>query len=328
MAALRPPEHLATTVFEDVTILPVERVPVPLRHAGAACIGGYDSERGCLDALAHRSGRATMPAPPYRAPEEHWPGTFVYGGILWPQFGHFLLEGLCRAWGARDRPDLPMVWHRMAAGGGMSSWQQGVLDVLSLNGRVHRIVERPVRIERLLVPEQGLVLGQYFHRTHAQALAVHPFRSPVAQRRVWLSRAALSPGLIRVLGEEDIEPLLLAAGWDVVQPERLSVPEQLAALEDASLIAGFEGSAFHSLVLGRNIRARVAIVTGPRPLGHAYPMIGVAKGLTQFALEVPMVTVPRPGGRPLARIEDPRVVLRLLEVLEDDTTAATTAMQQ
>ena len=37
-------------------------------------------------------------------------GTAIYMGVLPRQYGHFILEGLSRAWFAKQRPDLPVVW--------------------------------------------------------------------------------------------------------------------------------------------------------------------------------------------------------------------------
>ena len=314
------PAALGFQLLEDVTLLPCARAHPPLVTARGGGIGfrlgGYDSDGRWSRALAHGRNDELATPPPPRAAEAEWAEECVYGGILWGHFGHFLLEGLSRAWGIAERPDLPVVWRRAPARAEFTAWQREILEILGLGGREHRVVERPVRIRRLWVPDQGFMLRRFFHPRHAAALGVHPFRPPVPGRRVWLSRSGLPEQLARIAGEAEFEAILAADGWTILHPERLPVREQLRAIEDAAAVAGFEGSAFHLLVLGRDIGARVAILGRGRNILHAYAMIGLVKELDQFGLRVATEPQPAASNQPSSRLLDPaEAATRLRDVL-------------
>lgn len=137
-----------------------------------------------------------------------------------------------------------------------------MLDAAGGGGRTHHFVDAPVLVEDILVPEQGHILGERHHPALDAVIARHRFHKPLPGRRVWLSRSTLAreggSGLVE--READLEALLRAEGWEVVHPERLTVPDQLAACEQAEVIAGFAGSAFHLLLLGYGVRARVLLL--------------------------------------------------------------------
>jgi hypothetical protein len=314
-----PPETLGLQLIENATLLPVARAHPPLLAARSGglgfLLGAHGAGKGWVRALAHERHGETATPPTSREAEEEWSGEYVYGGILWSHFGHFLIEGLSRAWGLPSRPGLPVVWHRTGGAGPrvpQTPWQRDILDVLGHGGREHRVVERPVRIAKLWVPDQGFVLRRYFHPCHAAALGVHPFAPPVPGRRIWLSRSALPRGLPGIDGERALEALLVEAGWTILHPETCGVRDQLRVIEDAEAIAGFEGSAFHLLMLGRGIGARVAIVERGRKLLQAYSMIGRVKRLDQFGVRVATRPVLGQGNRPSSRLEDPSEVMASL----------------
>ena len=66
------------------------------------------------------------------------------------------------------------------------------------------------------------------------------------RRNLWLSRGHDKKRCYPAAAE--LEANLVLAGFDVIQPETLSVTEQLAAAAGASLIAGFTGAAFANAV--------------------------------------------------------------------------------
>ena len=307
---------------ENVTVLPVIRAHVPMRAAAGtrntACIGAYGSDRRSIRALSLQKRAGFSPPPPYRKAEEFWPGEYVYGGIVWRHFGHFLLEGMSRIAGVRAKPDIPIVWHYIGDRAQMSGWQHEIVNMIGLAGREHRIVDHPVMIERLWFSDQGYVIGKYFDTIHANTMAVHQFLLPTPGRRIWLSRSALHESQKRILGESEVEDLLKLEGWIILHPEQLTVTEQLAALQDAEIISGFEGSAFHILMLARDVRARIVIAAGARSLGYDYSIIGAVKKSDQYVLEIPATPVDRPGGRPLVRIDRPVDVLSGLREIRKD----------
>ncbi|GGJ11463.1 glycosyltransferase family 61 protein [Neoroseomonas lacus] len=275
----RPPAQLNVETHDDVTLLPLDSLPLgaaPVRLR----VGVFGAQGEVIETALHRRGRHRSEPLPAAPAEETWPGSFVYGGVLWDHFGHFLVESLARAWAFADN-DGPILWLRKSPQQELRGWQREILDLLGLGDREHRVVTRPTRVDRLAVPEQGLVMWRYLHPRQEARLAAHPFRSPAAGRRVWLSRSGLPAGLARIEGEVEVEALLRAEGWTILRPETVSVAGQLAALDTAEMIAGFAGSAFHGLMLGRDVQARIVIFSRHPKVEVNYEMIAAAKGLDQ-----------------------------------------------
>ena len=311
-----PPAELLVETHDDVTLLPLD--PLPLGAAPVRMrVGVFGADGEVIGAALHRRGRHHSEPLPLAPAEEAWEGHFVYGGVLWDHFGHFLVEGLARAW-AFAECDGPILWLRKSPRQELSGWQREIFNLLGLGDREHRVVTRPTRVGRLAVPQQGLVMWRYLHPRQEACLAAHPFRAPVAGRRVWLSRSGLPAGLARIEGEVEVEALLRAEGWTILRPETVSVAEQLAALDTAEMIAGFAGSAFHGLMLGRDVRARIVIFSRHPKVEVNYEMIAAAKGLDQRIVRLEHGSLGDGGGRAGIRLTRPNDVAEALR-----TAAAT-----
>jgi capsular polysaccharide biosynthesis protein len=281
--------------------------------------GAFDAAGGFVADFAHRRQRraTAAPAPPGAPPALRWDGAHLYAGVVFGQFGHFVAESLARLWALPQAPGAALVWHRHPAWrrAGFTRWQQDLLDLAGAGGREHRFVDAPVAIADILVPEQGHVMGLSLHPAQARALGAHPFRAPRPARRLWLSRSALAKAEGTVEREDELESLLRATGWEVVHPERHPVAAQLALYEDAEVLAGFAGSAFHLLLMGRDIRARVVLLD--RGLGPGqrrnYDVIAAGKGFAQQALAVPLALVGGSRNTATWRLVDPPAAAAAVE---------------
>lgn len=84
---------------------------------------------------------------------------------------------------------------------------------------------------------------------------------PTTKKRVFLSRAGR--GLNRQVPQIDrLEQALLDTGqWDVVYLQDYSIAEQINILENAEVVAGVIGSAFHTLLLTRKFTGKVIFLS-------------------------------------------------------------------
>ncbi|MEO3474416.1 glycosyltransferase 61 family protein [Roseomonas sp. CAU 1739] len=314
------PAELLVHHVDRATLVPLVHetapgAPLPFR------IGAFGPDDLPVAAAIHRRGGHAANPPPFAAAEEDWDGDFIYGGQLWDHFGHFLLESLSRAWAFATLPG-PVLWQRAVSHSRLLPWQRDILDLLGLGAREHRVIDRPVRVARLAVPEQGLVTRRYLHAWQEAALAAHPCRTPQPGHCVWLSRSDLPARLARVDGEAEVEAALAADRWTILHPETMSLADQLAALEAAEVIAGFEGSAFHSLLLVRDVRARIVIFgRGPR-INPNYQVIAHAKGLDQRLVSLDLEHLGGKGRVASYRLSRPAQVLDVLREMTMATEAA------
>jgi predicted O-methyltransferase YrrM len=212
-------------------------------------------------------------------------GSSIYMGPLFGHFGHFLLEGLSRAWHAPSLPDVPIAWSIDASRQEPAylDWQREILAVLGVNN-APLFISEPTVFDEVLVPEPGYRIQYSFHPQHRDFLAVVPY-CPQAGKFTWLSRARLS-----ALGNRSarlLDERLDAAGWDVIHPETITIAAQLAQLAASERVACEQGSALHMLMFLKNTRGlKVDIIERdqdlpPKSSNKNYRTIAEAKQLDQ-----------------------------------------------
>jgi hypothetical protein len=307
---------LRIRAFRDAVLVPLSVVRGAA--AGGAAIpyrvGGFDSGRAVIRETGLWRHYGAAAAPEWAEPAARLPGTHVYGGILLDSFGHFLLESLARLWAIGETGDAPVLWHFVQPR--RRPWQSEILGIAGLHTRAAVPIDRPLGVETLLVPDPGFVIGTLFHPRQAKALDLVPAPAPRAGRRVWLSRSALPPHHVRVEGEAVAEEALRARGWRVVHPERLTVRDQLAAIAEAEVVAGFQGSALHSLILLSGFAGEVRIVRRREAgigLHPNYGLIARGKGFRQRVLAVPLRALDDGGSSPRLALERPEELADLLD---------------
>ena len=99
--------------------------------------------------------------------------------------------------------------------------------------------------------------------------------------RIWLSRTQVVPRR-RSRGETALQDALVARGWRIVHPQRLTVAEQLRLLSGPGVVAGLEGSAFHAAVLLRGSAARFIVLR--RTANANYRAIAERRGIVEMDL--------------------------------------------
>jgi capsular polysaccharide biosynthesis protein len=269
---------------------------LPVRTEGGSIpfsVGAWDATgQEIVEARMDRGGRTRAGTPVPQEAKASMAGSFIFGGIVHAHYGHFLVETLARAW-ALLPSDLPIIWLDAKGKHGFRPFQKQVLDILGIDPARHVFMEVPTRFERLLVPEAGAVLWQSFHPQHARAMGVVPFAKPVPGKCVWLSRSKISEAKSRMVNEAELEALLIADGWTIMHPEDHDIRGQLAIMRDAETLAGFDGSAFHTLVLAGGAAARLILVPrhGANHISSTFQAISDGKGLEQRMLVMEGVVV-------------------------------------
>lgn len=263
-------------------------VPVTIHRIGTIPFrfGGFDADGAVLPEMRLRRFHHVShdPVPPQDAIETIT-DPCVYGGFAQAHFGHFLLEGLARLWALRRLPEARILWHGAPA----ATWQRDLLLRVGIDPARVITIDRPLRVRSLLLPEPGFVIGRHFDPRQAEALAVEA-AAPVAEdapgARLWLSRGGLRPMRKRIGGEDAVEAILAAAGWRIFRPEAHALADQLAAVAGARVVAGVDGSAFHTLALLRGFAGRVVMVprrANGRQVSANHQMVCRAHGIALSA---------------------------------------------
>jgi capsular polysaccharide biosynthesis protein len=264
------PDALLTAVRQG----PLRTVQPPLRWLRGAV---HDAEGRLLPAsqkIGGLGGNQGAMADPRRVPvpahADRLEGTWLYGGHWIHHFGHFVTETVTTLWPdpaeLRGGDDAPrgVVFHAYFGGyQPPQPWQEELLGLTGYGDLPVEVVHRaPVRVERLLLPGRSVVVNGWAHpeardvwrRMAAATGASTMSTGPTAGGpRRWLSRTAFNdarraanePTRTSAARDRELDAVFAAAGFEVVTPEALPLPDQLRLAATSSVLAGGAGTALH-----------------------------------------------------------------------------------
>lgn len=245
----------------DALLLPPDSAarpqPCGVRAGGLPVAASY-----CHGGHAHAPINAIPEARPAAG---HLAGTWVFGGILSGHFGHMLCEGTGRLWALEGRPDVagvaffarPFDKVRHCA-----RLFQPLADLLGLPPV--RVLEVPMTVDWLILPEQGLGSGELMlGRPEARVFLRNRLARVApdgAGRRFYITRSGQPARRGMILGEGSLEALFAAQGYEVIRPEDFPLARQVAMFRAASHVVGTEGSPFHLLAMAAQAGCKVAVI--------------------------------------------------------------------
>jgi capsular polysaccharide biosynthesis protein len=275
-----PSPTLQCPEIDDALVTPFDRGPLRIEDGPVRWLRGavYDGA-GVLVPESQRGWNGDQADPVAADPEgvrrprrtRRLRGRWLYAGHWSTHFGHFLLEFLPNLWPDPStqgsslsgvlvhRPARGPMAHRDERVGlttpDLTPWQRQLLDLAGYGGiDLQAVHDRPVRVERLLVPARPVLLKKW-----ALPPAVDVWRrvsEAVGSRgthpRVYLSRTRFHTGVAGSqrgrsgeAWDSHLDTTFAEAGFEVVHPETLSVAEQVELVRGARVLAGLAGSAMH-----------------------------------------------------------------------------------
>lgn len=278
---------LHSLALDAAQIAPADTSRLRQRAGVVTAEGGY-----CWEGALWRYGRPLTLPPEPAEPAAVLAGTWLWGGVLFDHFGHFLIESTSRLWGAHEGQHGPIagvcfIPKRPRRKGGLRGWQQGFLDLFGIAAPA-RILTARTRVERLIVPGQGLGLGGLIGGSGPMRAAVHRhFAADIAAEgpeRLYISRSALTDDVGIIIGETQIEAELAAAGYEIFHPQEHDLRTQIARYKAARQIIFADGSAGH--LLAYVARADQQIACLPR---RSFWWDGPVDQIAGFAGRAPLV---------------------------------------
>lgn len=196
-------------------------------------------------------------------------GSYMYGGVLFGHFGHFLMDSLARIWALdelRDKIDGVIFTPKTNAGNieNMLKVQSALMRPLGMTQEI-KLITDPTRVERLFVPHQGIGIGSGWE------MATPKFRAYMAKNggkhiepngpeKIYLSRSNLPKGRASFLSEKILEKNLEKSGYAIIHPEKLSKEAQVALYRSARQIISPDGSPLHLLAYVGHAGQDVAVI--------------------------------------------------------------------
>lgn len=236
--------------------------------------GLYD-EKGIPVPNGDVAGNLTHSTPlaqsPGHMPEKAFDGPVLFAGLAPQQFGHAILNSLGRLWALDYLPSETALLYlpQIRAIPERYPYVQPLLEMLGVTARLI-LHDKPTRYRSLFTAEDhfGERHGGKMNPKMRDWLARRlPPKGPFTSgRSVYFTRSRLGSHAGRYCNEEVLEQLLVAAGYEIVAPELLSLPDQVAVMQDAENLVFAEGSALHLYGLVQRAKQRACVIQRRRIL--------------------------------------------------------------
>ncbi|MEM6759100.1 MAG: FkbM family methyltransferase [Pseudomonadota bacterium] len=288
---LGPPDP-ACGWSEEVHVVP-SAVIAAKDSARLAAPSGVQTAAGAdVPQAAHyrKLRRLTLPFAAPQGPLQRLSGRYLWGGVFYRNFAHFLAESLARLWAVEHGPydGVAMVLRRPMDGRKISGFHTDLVAAMGIDAPLTLIKQATV-VDELVVPGQGFGLGTITagtaaFRAHVRANFGRDI-APDGPERLYISRSALPPSAGRLLGEREIEAHLRHEGYVIFHPERHDIATQIARYKAAREVIACDGSALHLLAFCCRTDQRVAMICRRRSSASTL----IARHLTSFTGRPPTV---------------------------------------
>lgn len=251
---------------------------------------GYDFEGGLMDCktiqlieeailIRHNKPSQEIPSWNYNAADTNkLPGndsTFLYGGIIFNNFGHFLLESIGRLWAYNEykKFDPYILFY--------APW--GIPDYTKKDNYMYQLfkgfsiplnklifVKEIARFKTVIIPQQKYGFGKCKTPDTIFINFIQSFNIPqqyfknLSAEKIYVSRSKLPFNTGRPFAEAEFEKYLQTDGYTVIYPEKISLYEQLAIYTKAKKIIFCDGGAMYATILLTNLKADIAIIARRR----------------------------------------------------------------
>jgi hypothetical protein len=270
------------TFVEDALAVPAGRIaPLPPVHTVTDALGAP-----VVDAMLYGIGKAPPPGFIDRAlfaEAAQLRGCYMFGGMFWHHFGHFLFETLARLWAVaqlRERID-GIVFFVPRPMDGISPMHQDVFPLMGIDIPII-LMQEPKRIEKLYVPRQGCGFGGLASGTPAfrDYMHGHLWKVPPKGKgtKIYLTREGYGLKRGGYVAEELLRARLEAEGYVAYSPERESFKEQVATYLGASHVLGPDSSAMHLVGFAVPDKTHVGMIL--RRVGGEQEMLPQIAGFT------------------------------------------------
>ena len=210
-------------------------------------------------------------------------------------FGHALTEQLGHAWGwaeARQRyPDIRVLVATMEHRP-LTSWELEILEAAGVPAELVTEVTEPVRVERLLDTTAMYETGGFVHpglrRVYDDVGATLAARATTTDLPARLFHTRRSDKR-RCRNRDDVEAMFVDAGFTVVAPEDSPLPDQVARIRAAEVVAGFAGSSMFHIALTGGPRHVIVMTHEGYPAHNEYQLSALLGHRLDLSVSVPDV---------------------------------------
>lgn len=254
-------KKLGFTIIKHGTILPHRNTikGQPKRYPGFG--GIIDGNGEFVMSSLIRYGEGSYYTPPESI--QHSSETVVYLGLFHGVWGHVITDHIRRLWVLKsnyfnhDFKDCPLVYIPFTNFSFKSERNfKRLLEVLEVDVDRLRPITKPMKFDKIILPDESYRFSFRNHPSFFTAVyremidRIRDFalknRTPTSNKKVYYFYGR------HQIGEERLAEYFKAKGYDVIQPEKLTLDEQLNWLINCESFASTLGSISHNSLFLRN----------------------------------------------------------------------------
>lgn len=203
----------------------------------------------------------------------------VFGGILFPHFGHLMVETLSRSWWLVENGDgaTPLVLQLYGSAESVPAYARKLFHLAGLN--VHFVAPNTsIRVSNLIVPQTSLIERCWAHPNFLSVFrqirgkVQSTFSGKTYGPRLFVARGK---GVAQVFGEEIVQRELERQGYVTLDPSTAPLEDQIMAFANATHIVGSLGSAMHNVVYAERLE-KITYLVRDTFVSQTYPAIDQA----------------------------------------------------
>lgn len=182
----------------------------------------------------------------------------IYLNYFNPHWGHYLIDIIGRLWYFIENDILDYKIAYTCKKGINDPIKGNYLELLNLIGIDESkliMVNEVMRFKEIIVPESSIYPGKYYTKEYKSIFDKIVENSKVTfsnDKKIYCSRSQFKVANRKEIGEEKIEKVFNENGYQSVFLEKMTLKEQIAAINSAKEIACVSGTLPHNILFSRN----------------------------------------------------------------------------
>ncbi len=175
----------------------------------------------------------------------------IYCGTLFGHFGHLLVEVSNRMWYVLQHPERKEKLIFIFIGTWkINSWVYDFFELMDIPRDRIMIVEKPTQFKSITIPDQSARIKFDYHSEYLvpydhikNKISTMKFKNQ--PKKIFLARTSGKNTGVTIYNEKYFEKFFESRGYTVVEPEKLSIAEQVSLIYNADEIATLLGTLSH-----------------------------------------------------------------------------------
>lgn len=182
----------------------------------------------------------------------------VYCGYLVNQWGHFLVEGVCRLWYYLKNDntiDKYVFFIDLNEDREIKGNYREFLELLGVWNRIE-IINKPTKYREVVIPELSRKRRVYYSEEYnntfeavAKSISIEP--TWTKEKKLFMTRSGLAKAREFEFGLDMLDSFFKNNGYKVLSPEKATLSELIYYIRNTDICASIAGSASHNILFAK-----------------------------------------------------------------------------